>query len=155
MWPKKIMVISSKESAKVAYKLFFMTCTEVNSILRAFGSRHRDSRVFLAAAILTLESFWGRVTLAYYAGCWLAVVVARQTSSLQRFVINKGDSEKHELGRDQGKHCLVLFIRQEGRARPHIHTFASSHPPVRGNPRDLITFRLVFRFAISGNPMEC
>ncbi|GFN91448.1 heat shock protein 75 kda, mitochondrial, partial [Plakobranchus ocellatus] len=32
----------------------------------AFGGHHRDTRVFLAAAILTLESFWGRVTLACY-----------------------------------------------------------------------------------------
>ncbi|GFO10502.1 hypothetical protein PoB_003700700 [Plakobranchus ocellatus] len=33
-----------------------------------FGGRYRDSRVFLAAAILTLESFWGRVVLACYTG---------------------------------------------------------------------------------------
>ncbi|GFN76033.1 hypothetical protein PoB_000253900 [Plakobranchus ocellatus] len=32
------------------------------------GGRYRDSRVFLAAAILTLESFWGRVVLACYTG---------------------------------------------------------------------------------------
>ncbi|GFO25001.1 hypothetical protein PoB_005150600 [Plakobranchus ocellatus] len=31
-----------------------------------FGGRYRDSRVFLAAAMLTLESFWGRVVLARY-----------------------------------------------------------------------------------------
>ncbi|GFO03809.1 hypothetical protein PoB_003031400 [Plakobranchus ocellatus] len=31
----------------------------------AFGGRHRDSRVFLAATILTLESFWGRVILLH------------------------------------------------------------------------------------------
>ncbi|GFN95258.1 hypothetical protein PoB_002176400 [Plakobranchus ocellatus] len=33
-----------------------------------FGGRYRDSRVFLAAAILTLESFWDRVVLACYTG---------------------------------------------------------------------------------------
>ncbi|GFO19076.1 hypothetical protein PoB_004558100 [Plakobranchus ocellatus] len=33
-----------------------------------FGGRYRDSRVFLAAAMLTLESFWGRVELACYTG---------------------------------------------------------------------------------------
>ncbi|GFO40000.1 hypothetical protein PoB_006650500 [Plakobranchus ocellatus] len=33
-----------------------------------FGGRYRDSRVFLAAAMLTLESFWGRVVLACYTG---------------------------------------------------------------------------------------
>ncbi|GFO28863.1 hypothetical protein PoB_005536800 [Plakobranchus ocellatus] len=32
-----------------------------------FGDRYRDSRVFLAAAMLTLESFWGRVVLACYS----------------------------------------------------------------------------------------
>ncbi|GFN88526.1 hypothetical protein PoB_001503200 [Plakobranchus ocellatus] len=34
----------------------------------AFGGRYRDSRVFLAAAMLTLESFWCRVVLACYTG---------------------------------------------------------------------------------------
>ncbi|GFO34024.1 hypothetical protein PoB_006052900 [Plakobranchus ocellatus] len=33
-----------------------------------FGGRYRDSRVFLAAAMLTLESLWGRVVLACYTG---------------------------------------------------------------------------------------
>ncbi|GFN88419.1 hypothetical protein PoB_001492500 [Plakobranchus ocellatus] len=33
-----------------------------------FGGRYRDSRVFLAAAMLTLESFWGIVVLACYTG---------------------------------------------------------------------------------------
>ncbi|GFN94819.1 hypothetical protein PoB_002132500 [Plakobranchus ocellatus] len=33
-----------------------------------FGGRYRGSRVFLAAANLTLESFWGRVILACYTG---------------------------------------------------------------------------------------
>ncbi|GFO14722.1 hypothetical protein PoB_004122700 [Plakobranchus ocellatus] len=32
------------------------------------GGRHRDSRVFLVAAILTLESIYGRVILACYTG---------------------------------------------------------------------------------------
>ncbi|GFO25981.1 hypothetical protein PoB_005248600 [Plakobranchus ocellatus] len=35
---------------------------------RVFGGRYRDFRVFLAAAMLTLESFWGRVFLACYTG---------------------------------------------------------------------------------------
>ncbi|GFO39335.1 hypothetical protein PoB_006584000 [Plakobranchus ocellatus] len=34
----------------------------------ALGAHHKDSRVFLAVAILTLVSFWGRVILACYTG---------------------------------------------------------------------------------------
>ncbi|GFN91959.1 hypothetical protein PoB_001846500 [Plakobranchus ocellatus] len=40
-----------------------------------FGGRDIDSRVFLAAASLTLEFFWGRVIIACYTG------VARQNNS--------------------------------------------------------------------------
>ncbi|GFN79556.1 receptor-type tyrosine-protein phosphatase s, partial [Plakobranchus ocellatus] len=56
------------------------------------------------------------------------------------------------------KHCLVLFIRQECRARPQTltGTFASEpHRPCQwGNPRDIITLRLVLCHAASGNPLE-
>ncbi|GFO19398.1 hypothetical protein PoB_004590300 [Plakobranchus ocellatus] len=52
-------------------------------LLSNFDGHQADSRVLLAAAILTLESFWGRVTLACYTGlgsgtidgllhCWAA-----------------------------------------------------------------------------------
>ncbi|GFO02655.1 ribonuclease hi [Plakobranchus ocellatus] len=41
---------------------------ELGRLQIAFVRRHRDSKVFLAAAILILESFWGRVILACYTG---------------------------------------------------------------------------------------
>ncbi|GFN91157.1 hypothetical protein PoB_001766300 [Plakobranchus ocellatus] len=41
---------------------------EEGRLKSVIGGRYRDSRVFLAAAMLTLESFWGRVILACYTG---------------------------------------------------------------------------------------
>ncbi|GFO31046.1 hypothetical protein PoB_005755100 [Plakobranchus ocellatus] len=43
-------------------------CRPPGRLQSVFVARHKDSRVFLAAAILTLESFWGRVILACYTG---------------------------------------------------------------------------------------
>ncbi|GFO22801.1 hypothetical protein PoB_004930600 [Plakobranchus ocellatus] len=72
---------------------------------------------------------------------------------LQRSVINK-KKERHELDHHQQKDYLVLLNRQQSRAR--THTLSLPHPivPVSGNPRDAITFRLVFRCAVRGNPLE-
>ncbi|GFO42707.1 hypothetical protein PoB_006921200 [Plakobranchus ocellatus] len=62
------------------------------------------------------------------AGCWLTTVVARPTTFFYSTCNLKGKSERHELGRDQGKRCLVLFIRQEGRTCPKTYLFAFSPP---------------------------
>ncbi|GFO15996.1 hypothetical protein PoB_004250100 [Plakobranchus ocellatus] len=46
---------------------------------RVLGGRYRDPRVFLSAAISTLESFWVRVVLACYTG-QMSGPVRRRTS---------------------------------------------------------------------------
>ncbi|GFN83934.1 hypothetical protein PoB_001044000 [Plakobranchus ocellatus] len=43
-------------------------CRSGHRLQSVFSGRYRDFRVFLAAAMLTLESFWGRVVLACYTG---------------------------------------------------------------------------------------
>ncbi|GFO25258.1 hypothetical protein PoB_005176300 [Plakobranchus ocellatus] len=50
-------------AARQTLKYFWRPPDRLQSV---FGSRHRDSRVFLAAAILTLDSLWSRVILACY-----------------------------------------------------------------------------------------
>ncbi|GFO01667.1 hypothetical protein PoB_002817200 [Plakobranchus ocellatus] len=52
-------------AARQTLKKFWWPPGRLHSI---FGGRYSDPRVFLAAAILTLESFWGRVVLACYTG---------------------------------------------------------------------------------------
>ncbi|GFO00755.1 hypothetical protein PoB_002726000 [Plakobranchus ocellatus] len=52
-------------AARQTLKQFWRPPGRLKSV---FGGRYRDSRVFLAAAILTLESIWGRVVPACYTG---------------------------------------------------------------------------------------
>ncbi|GFO05294.1 hypothetical protein PoB_003179900 [Plakobranchus ocellatus] len=75
----------------------------------------------------------------------------RSFSSPIQVLYSQAKSERRELGRDQGKHCFLLFISQEDRARPHTHIFASSpHRPCPEESRDVIISRRVFRCTISG-----
>ncbi|GFO41403.1 hemicentin-1 [Plakobranchus ocellatus] len=55
----------SPATARQTLKYFWRPPDRLQS---AFGGRHRYSRVFLAAAILTVESIWSRVILACYTG---------------------------------------------------------------------------------------
>ncbi|GFN88514.1 hypothetical protein PoB_001502000 [Plakobranchus ocellatus] len=52
-------------AARQTHKYFWRPPCRLQSV---FGGRHTDSRVFLAAANLTLESFWSRFIIACYPG---------------------------------------------------------------------------------------
>ncbi|GFO38139.1 hypothetical protein PoB_006464400 [Plakobranchus ocellatus] len=66
--------IVNPAAAKQTLKQFWRPPGRLQSV---FGGRYRDSRVFLAAAMLTLESFWGRVVLVCYTGRGKIIQISR------------------------------------------------------------------------------
>ncbi|GFN92534.1 hypothetical protein PoB_001904000 [Plakobranchus ocellatus] len=102
-----------------------------------------------------MPSWLGMLNYYYAEGRSRRLLVYRSCSSpnqvpLRRPAINKQKARGTSLAVIKKKNC----IRQEGTARLHIHTFAfSPYHPCPGNPRDVISLRLVFLCTVNGTPL--
>ncbi|GFN74558.1 hypothetical protein PoB_000106400 [Plakobranchus ocellatus] len=88
--------------------------------------------------------------------CWLTAVVARPTRSFTATCNEKGKKARVKSWALIRESIALSYSsdKKAGHAEDPYVRFIASSSLSGGNPHDVITFPLVFRCAVNGNPLE-